>query len=525
MLALLETAAGFALFRIKDGSLVHAAEVEDIFSAFSSEGGVRQYVELASFSRFKDTKQAAEEIKALHESRMGKGLQKFLKKNILQAPAAAEAATAAAAAAATLIVSDKGLAAAVKRQLNIDVIFSPQTHEILRGIKQHISSLITGLDDKDRHQMAMSLSHALNRFKLRFSPEKLDTMIIQAVGLLEDLDRELNGFAMRLKEWYGWHFPELAKIVGDNGVYAQLVLLLQFRQQAKQAPLENLLPDEICAEIRLSAETSMGTDMTEDDLAHISALATRVIELTEYRTNLAEYLKLRMRAVAPNLTHMVGEVLGARLLAHCGSLLSLSKQPASTLQILGAEKALFRALKTKGNTPKYGILYHAALVGQASPKLKGKISRVLAAKLSLCVRVDALTEAAEAAAAAAGAAEDPAAAAAAAAGPAEPTVAVACRRYVENRLEQLEQQLAGSGPRPASKPAFQRYTPHRDINGAATKYDTSTDAVDTPQVHKKQKRQQAAAAAAEPAAAAASSNTEETEQPKKKKKIKTEIQA
>ncbi|KFH07587.1 putative nucleolar protein 5, partial [Toxoplasma gondii TgCatPRC2] len=193
----------------------------------------------------------------------------------------------------------------------------------------------------------------------------------------------------------------------------------------------------IAAEVKMSAETSMGTDITEEDLMHINTLANRVEELVEYRANLAEYLKVRMKAVAPNLTYMVGEVIGARLMAHSGSLLNLSKQPASTIQILGAEKALFRALKTKSHTPKYGLLFHAALVGQAPPKLKGKISRVLAAKLSLCVRVDALTEAAEAAATAAGgkAAEEVASPALS-----EPTVAISCRRYVENKLLQLEQQ-------------------------------------------------------------------------------------
>jgi nucleolar protein 58 len=117
-----------------------------------------------------------------------------------------------------------------------------------------------------------------------------------------------------------------------------------------------------------------------------------VLSLSEYRKQLFEYLQNRMQALAPNLTALTGELVGARLLAHSGSLMNLAKQPASTIQILGAEKALFRALKTKHDTPKYGLIYHASLVGQAAPKHKGKISRVLAAKCALAVRVDALTE-------------------------------------------------------------------------------------------------------------------------------------
>ncbi|CDJ38097.1 nucleolar protein NOP5, putative [Eimeria tenella] len=501
MLALLETAAGFALFRVRNGSLLEVKDVESLQEAFNSAEKTKNIIELHAFSRFKDNKQATEETLALIDGNMGKGLRRFLKKQL-----------AAEGEAAKLLVADKNLGSAIKSKFNAEILFSPQTHEILRGIRQHIAELLDGIDEKDRQQMAMSLSHSLNRFKLRFSPEKLDTMIIQAVALLDDMDRELNNFAMRLKEWYGWHFPELSKIVTDNLVYARVVQKIGFRTNAKNADIEALIPDEICAEVRMSAETSMGTEMTEEDLQHITSLACRVEELVEYRANLAEYLKLRMRAVAPNLTHMVGEVIGARLMAHSGSLLSLSKQPASTIQILGAEKALFRALKTKSNTPKYGIIYHAALVGQATPKLKGKISRVLAAKLSLCVRVDALTEAAEVAAAAAGGSAANGNSAAAPQGPAEPTVAIACRRYVENRLEQLEQQLAGSGPKPPSKPAFQRYEPHRETNGVSKKYDVSTDAVDTAAVGSKQKRH-------------VNGDKGETETQKKKKKVKTETEA
>merc|ERR1712072_1457331 len=116
----------------------------------------------------------------------------------------------------------------------------------------------------------------------------------------------------------------------------------------------------------------MGTEITEEDYANILTLCERVIELTEYRASLAEYLKLRMSAIAPNLAYMVGELVGARLISHAGSLMSLAKHPSSTVQILGAEKALFRA----------------GLVAQSQAKTKGKMARVMAAKLSLCSRVD-----------------------------------------------------------------------------------------------------------------------------------------
>merc|ERR1712227_825854 len=122
----------------------------------------------------------------------------------------------------------------------------------------------------------------------------------------------------------------------------------------------------------------MGTEISDEDILNIKHLCQQVVEIQEYRGQLYEYLKNRMNAIAPNLTILVGELVGARLIAHAGSLINLAKYPSSTVQILGAEKALFRALKTKHATPKYGLIYHASLIGQASQKNKGKMSRVLA---------------------------------------------------------------------------------------------------------------------------------------------------
>merc|ERR1712183_583799 len=144
--------------------------------------------------------------------------------------------------------------------------------------------------------------------------------------------------------------------------------------------------------VKEAAEISMGTEISGEDIINIKHLCQQVVEIQEYRGQLYEYLKNRMMAIAPNLTVLVGELVGARLIAHAGTLMNLAKHPASTVQILGAEKALFKALKTKHDTPKYGLIYHAQLVGQSGTKLKGKVSRMLAAKASLACRVDALGE-------------------------------------------------------------------------------------------------------------------------------------
>ena len=182
-------------------------------------------------------------------------------------------------------------------------------------------------------------------------------------------------------------------IVNDNAQYSKVVLACGMRNKFKDTDLSHIFEDETLeASLKEAAEVSMGTEISDVDIINIKALAEQVLSMAEYRFQLFEYLKNRMNAIAPNLSIMVGELVGARLISHSGSLMNLAKQPASTIQILGAEKALFRALKTKHDTPKYGLIYHASLIGQAAPKHKGKISRVLAAKAALATRVDALSD-------------------------------------------------------------------------------------------------------------------------------------
>merc|ERR1712142_807039 len=240
--------------------------------------------------------------------------------------------------------------------------------------------------------MSLGLAHSLSRYKLKFSPDKVDTMIVQAISLLDDLDKELNNYAMRCREWYGWHFPEIGKIVTNNLAYAKTIQAIGKKEKTAETDLSSILPEDVEAEVKAAAEISMGTDMADEDVLNVNYLCDQIIQISEYRMTLYDYLKNRMMAIAPNLTVLVGELVGARLIAHAGSLLNLAKHPSSTVQILGAEKALFRALKTKHDTPKYGLIYHASLVGQSNPKNKGKVSRMLAAKSALATRVDALGE-------------------------------------------------------------------------------------------------------------------------------------
>ncbi|XP_061463953.1 nucleolar protein 58 isoform X2 [Rhineura floridana] len=315
---------------------------------------------------------------ALVEGKISKNLKKILKKIV------------AKDAHEQLAVADAKLGGVIKEKLNLSCIHSPMVTELMRGIRSQVEGLITGLPSREMAAMCLGLAHSLSRYKLKFSPDKVDTMIVQAISLLDDLDKELNNYIMRCREWYGWHFPELGKIITDNLTYCKCVRKIGDRKNFSCSDLSEVLPEEVEEEVKAAAEISMGTEVSEEDISNIQHLCDQVIEISDYRAQLYDYLKNRMMAIAPNLTVMVGELVGARLIAHAGSLLNLAKHPASTVQILGAEKALFRALKTKRDTPKFGLIYHASLVGQTTAKNKGKISRMLAAKTALTIRYDAL---------------------------------------------------------------------------------------------------------------------------------------
>lgn len=431
MLVLFETPGGFALFKVlKEKRL---KQPESLWEEFTSPDKASKIIKLKAFERFSNAKEALKAATSLIESKVSKPLRRFLKNNIVNK-----------GIQDSLIVVDKKLRSAITEKLGINCLTSSKYSELIRGIRSQLSSLVAGISEQDLKAMSLGLAHSISRYTLKFSPDKVDTMVVQAINLLDDIDKELNNYAMRLKEWYSWHFPELAKIVGDNVLYSKVVKAIGIRTNAIHIELNSLLQPDVEAEVKEAAELSMGTEISKDDLRHIVSLCEQVINLSDYRTKLFDYLRNRMQAIAPNLTVLVGELVGARLIAHAGSLVNLSKHPASTIQILGAEKALFRAIKTKHDTPKYGLLYHASLIGQASSAIKGKISRSLAAKCALSIRLDAVGDQTEA------------------------TIGLQHKEMIESRMRYLENHLtpnvlSGKKFNTYSKPAF------------APSYDTSAD--------------------------------------------------
>jgi len=219
---------------------------------------------------------------------------------------------------------------------------------------------------------------------------------IQAINLVDQLDKDINTFSMRIREWYGYHFPELIKIVPDNNMYSKVVKIVKNRKELTDDmvdQIEEVVMDSAKAQAVIDAsKSSMGMDISPIDLINIQMFASRVTDMFDYRKRLHEYLHSKINQVAPNLSGLIGDQVAARLISHAGSLTNLAKYPASTIQILGAEKALFRALKTKSNTPKYGLIFHSSFIGRAAPANKGRISRYLANKCAIASRIDCFAE-------------------------------------------------------------------------------------------------------------------------------------
>ncbi len=242
-------------------------------------------------------------------------------------------------------------------------------------------------------KLTREISIELSRLRVKQASEKRDQMVAQAILTIDDLDRTINLFMNRLREWYGFHFPELDRIVEKHETYAKLVLSFGSRNNFTEANLETIsLPTTMIAQINRAAQKSMGADFTENDIASIQHLCKQCIQLSLLRQSLEGYSNLVVEEVAPNIQALVGSLLASRLITSAGGLVNLAKMPASTIQVLGAEKALFRALKTGAKPPKHGVIFQDSLVHESKKWQRGKISRALAGKLAIAARADAFSK-------------------------------------------------------------------------------------------------------------------------------------
>ncbi|KAK9722083.1 Nucleolar protein 56 [Basidiobolus ranarum] len=383
---LFESASGYALFERLESEEI-GSKLDEVQESFLDLAKFGKMIKLKSFVPFKSAAHALENANDVSEGICNETLKAFLEMNLPKSSKKSKV---------ELGVTEKNLAGSIKAEVGVECSTSELAQELIRGIRFHADKLLKQLKEGDLEKAQLGLGHSYSRCKVKFNVNRSDNMVIQSIALLDQLDKDLNTFSMRVREWYGWHFPELSKIVNDNAQFAKIAKFVKNKSTLTEESLEGL--EEITGDadkakqILDAARSSMGTDISEFDLLNIENFATRVVSLANYRKELHDYLNSKMSHIAPNLSELIGEVVGARLISHAGSLTNLAKYPASTVQILGAEKALFRALKTKGNTPKYGLIYHSSFIGRAGAKNKGRVSRFLANKCSIASRIDCFLE-------------------------------------------------------------------------------------------------------------------------------------
>nr|CAD7442692.1 unnamed protein product [Timema bartmani] len=385
MFVLFEHAAGYALFRVKEfeetGMLLPQVEesVTDI-SRFNS------VVKLVGFSPFKTALKALENLNSISEGILPEDLQLFLETFLPKSGKKSKV---------ILGVSEPKIGASITESIGITCQHVGAIPEIIRGIRQHFPKLVKGFTAQSSSTAQLGLGHSYSRAKVKFNVNRVDNMIIQSIALLDQLDKDINTFSMRIREWYSYHFPELVKIVPENYLFAKVARFVKNRKELNEEKLEAL--EEIVMD---SGKAQAILDASRSSMA-------------DYRKELSGYLATKMQDVAPNLATLIGDQVGARLISHAGSLTNLAKYPASTYHskvshyeyemncrltladltltcdkdgtvgLLNAE-----ALKTRGNTPKYGLLYHSTFIGRAGAKNKGRISRYLANKCSIASRID-----------------------------------------------------------------------------------------------------------------------------------------
>ncbi len=242
----------------------------------------------------------------------------------------------------------------------------------------------------DYEQFVRDVSLELAKSAITKATTKRDLYAIQTVRCIEDLDKTLNLLAGRIREWYGLHFPELDRLVEKHDTYIRLIQNLGARESfTYEALVKQGIPQDKSAAISMSAQKSSGAEISGPDLEWLREVSGTVLQMYKLRETAEKYTDKIMTEVAPNMTSVLGAVLSAKLISMAGGLENMAKLPASTLQVLGAEKALFRSLKTGARPPKHGIIFQYAAIHQSPKWLRGKIARAVAGKLAIAARMDA----------------------------------------------------------------------------------------------------------------------------------------
>ena len=218
-------------------------------------------------------------------------------------------------------------------------------------------------------------------YKIKKESASEDKHLIQAINSIDEIDETISKLIERIREWYALYFPEM-EVIRNNETYIRLISQNKSKEKIMEAK-PDAFPDN---------SLDLDDDINPQDLEIMNKYANSIYELQNTRKDIEEYIDSKMESIAPNLKLIVGSSLGAKLISHAGGLKRLATYPSSTVQIMGAEKALFRHLKSGDRPPKYGLIYQHPQVRGAKWWNRGKIARILAGKISLAVRRDVFTK-------------------------------------------------------------------------------------------------------------------------------------
>lgn len=253
------------------------------------------------------------------------------------------------------------------------------------AVVEQLDTLLT----PDELETSDYISKLIASITVQNQKETRDVYIAQAIASLDDLTKTINLASNRIREWYGLHFPELGEFIEEPQQLFRLIKLIGNRDTTDWPELG--VSENKEARIREMAEASLGAEINIEDLKPIQDLAKLGQDLINTRSEIEEYINTTVFVIMPNVTKLIGPLVSARLLAQAGSLRNLSKMPSSTIQLLGAETALFRHLKTGENPPKHGYLFQSPLIHMAPFHQRGKIARIIAGKIAIAARLDHFT--------------------------------------------------------------------------------------------------------------------------------------
>jgi nucleolar protein 56 len=286
-------------------------------------------------------------------------------------------------------VNDHALLSILKKKsINVQLMSEEDNSKIQSLKPKFLQTVGFAKDESDAMSKLREFAISLSSSKVSEVSESPDLHITQAINTLDETDKIINALSSRLREWYGLHFPELDNIIDSINGYSQIVLAGKRDNLSKKIFEEAGFPDSKVEMLSLVTEKSRGGDISDVNLSIVQGLAKQILDLFEIRNKLEKHIEEEMMNVAPNLSAILGTAVGARILARAGSIKHLAMMPASTIQILGAEKALFRSLKTGSQPPKHGLLFQHALVHAAPRWQRGKIARAIAGKAAIASRVD-----------------------------------------------------------------------------------------------------------------------------------------